>query len=70
MPFLFQFTTALLRLVKEHLVYGSHLLPLILVIVIPMWNLVLPLALVRLKLVVHEVPEQEETPEMQKVKEN
>ncbi|RCN46590.1 Gaa1-like, GPI transamidase component [Ancylostoma caninum] len=63
------FTNALLRLVKEHLVYGSHVLPLLLVLVLPMWNLVLPLALVRLKLVQHTVTEDEETVDVPKDKE-
>ncbi|EYC10902.1 hypothetical protein Y032_0053g2362 [Ancylostoma ceylanicum] len=63
-----QFTNALLRLVKENLVYGSHVLPLLLVLVLPMWNLVLPLALVRLKLVQHVDAEAQEAVDVRKDK--
>ncbi|VDO78193.1 unnamed protein product [Heligmosomoides polygyrus] len=54
------FTKALLRLLKEHLVYGSHVLPLLLVLVLPMWNLVLPLAYVKIKTVVYEGAEEKQ----------
>ncbi|PIO71766.1 hypothetical protein TELCIR_06331 [Teladorsagia circumcincta] len=51
--------SALLRLLKEHLVYGSNVLPLLLVLVLPMWNLVLPLALVKIKTAVETVEQTE-----------
>ncbi|KAJ1363872.1 hypothetical protein KIN20_023826 [Parelaphostrongylus tenuis] len=43
------FINALFRLVEEHLVYNSYVLPLLLVVVLPMWNMVLALALMRTK---------------------
>ncbi|KAK5976715.1 hypothetical protein GCK32_018991 [Trichostrongylus colubriformis] len=49
--------SALLRLLKEHLVYGSNVLPLLLVLVLPMWNLMLPLALVKIKTAATETAE-------------
>lgn len=42
------------------MVYGSHVLPLLLVLVLPMWNLVLPLAYVKIKTVVYEGAEEKQ----------
>uniref|UniRef100_A0A1I7XC41 Glycosylphosphatidylinositol anchor attachment 1 protein n=1 Tax=Heterorhabditis bacteriophora TaxID=37862 RepID=A0A1I7XC41_HETBA len=36
---LFQFTSVFLRLVQEHLTFGSNMLPFLLVFVLPIWNL-------------------------------
>lgn len=43
------FINALFRLVEEHLVYGSCVLPLLLVLVLPMWNMMLALTITRTK---------------------
>nr|CDJ95529.1 Gaa1 domain containing protein [Haemonchus contortus] len=55
--------SALLRLIKEHLVYGSNVLPLLLVLVLPMWNSMLSLALVKIKKV--EAVEHDGTVELE-----
>ncbi|XGW24777.1 hypothetical protein V3C99_006331 [Haemonchus contortus] len=55
--------SALLRLIKEHLVYGSNVLPLLLVLVLPMWNSMLSLALVKIKKV--EAVEHDGTAELE-----
>lgn len=52
------FINALFRLVQEHLVYNSYVLPLVLVLVLPMWNLMLVLAAVRTKMDLQNGPEE------------
>ncbi|KJH51688.1 Gaa1-like, GPI transamidase component [Dictyocaulus viviparus] len=54
------YLNVLFQLLKEHLIYGSHLLPLMLTLVMPIWNLILLLAIVTTKNIERKESEKEQ----------